>query len=234
MIQKFYKLSRNIDRFQPFGVGEFGDGYLETKFNNWEEIESAFPAAIKIDLIGDDGIVLRKKQSDNLLHVVKVQMPAELVFIGFDDLFEYTDYPYLQNIRLWPVISIKMLDVLLSLSSFSYQAVPVIFEKVDSLLLTSEEKIKAPPFLNHEFIILQLLEYLNAFDRDKSVYTIEYDENLAGEPVEFINIDKLVLKEPLNGFPSIFRVKEDKTSLYVSAEAKEALEKTGIKGLDFE
>jgi hypothetical protein len=233
MSQRLYELSRDIDRFEPFGVGEFGDGYLETNFNNWEEIESAFTAAIEIDLIGSEGVVIRKKQSDNLLHVIKAQMPAELVFIGFDDLFNYTDYPYLQNIRLWPIMSRRMLAALLSVGNFSHQIIPVIFKHVNSALSTQDERQSISAEDNHDFVIVQLLEYSDLFDRDKSDYTIEHSKNLVGEPVELMHVSEVVLKEPISGFPPIFRIKENETYLYVSVEAKEALEKFGIKGLSF-
>jgi hypothetical protein len=101
-----------------------------------------------------------------------------------------------------------MLAVLISVGNFYHQTIPIVLKQVDSLLLSEAEKQKFPLIHNHDFVILQLLEYLDAFDKNKSEYTIEYDENLLGEQVESIRIKKMVLKEPVNGFPPIFRVKE--------------------------
>lgn len=205
--QEFYELERNFDRFQPEGAGELGDGYLETKFNNWEEMDAAFFAAIRLDLYGNEGIVYREKQSDNLLRVTKAQMPAELEFVGFDDLLTYTDYPYLPGIESWPIMSKRMLNILLSLSDFSCQIIPVIFKNKNNLLPTSKERENPPVAHNHDFVIVQLLNHSNLFDRDNSNYTIEHDTNLIGETVEIVNINKVVLKKPVSGFPSIFRIR---------------------------
>lgn len=233
MDQKFYELDHNLERFQLDGIEKFGDGYLETKFNNWDEIDSAFFAAIKIDLCGTEGVIVREKKSDNLLHVTKAQMPANLIFIGFDDLFDYTDYLYLREIEYWPIMSKRMLNVLLSVGYFPHQVIPIIFKRVNSLVSTQYEGQSISAANNHDFVILQILEYSDLFDRDKSDYTIEQSKNLIGEPVELTHVSKVVLKEPLDGFPPVFRVKEKEVRLYVSAEAKEALEKAGIQGLSF-
>jgi hypothetical protein len=232
--QKFYELSHNLDRFQPDGPGEFGDGYLENEFSNWDEMDSAIYKTTKIDLVGEEGVIIREKQSDNLFHIVKAQMPANLIFVGFDDLFSYTDYPYLPKISFWPIMSRKMLNVLLSIRDFHHQAIPIIFKHIENFSLDQEERKRISLIRNNNFVILQLLEYLDAFDKSKSGCHIEYGENLFGEKVESLRITgKIVLKEPANGFPPIFRLKENSIPLYVSAEAKEALEKAGIQGLDF-
>ncbi len=234
MSQKVYELDHNFDRFQPEGPGEFGDGYLENEFSNWNEIDLAFSAPIKIDLAGEEGLVIREKQSDNLFHIIKAQIPANLSFVGFDDLFSYTDYPYLSKIHFWPVMSKKMLRVLLSVGKFHHQAIPIIFKHVNDFSLDEEEREKTSLIHNQDFIIFQLLEHLDIFDRDKSECNIEYEKNLFGEEVESLYITgERVFKEPPNGFPPIFRVKGDSTRLYVSAAAKEALEEASIQGLNF-
>jgi hypothetical protein len=231
MSQKFYKLTHDVNRFQPDGVGEFGDGYLESKFSNWEKVDSAFYSAIEIELTGDEGVLIREQQENGLWKVAKVKMPVDLVFIGFDDLFVSTDYPYIRDTRLWPIVSKRMLNVLLSLGSFSYQAIPITFKYVDNFSSDEEEREKVSLIRNHDFVVLQLLEYLDALDMEKSDYTkTPYESN---PKAERINIRKMVLKEPIGGFPPVFRVKENEIPLYVSAAAKEALEKAGIKGLDF-
>lgn len=232
MNQKVYELKHNLDRFQLDGIEEFGDGYLETKFSNWNEIDSAFFAAIKIDLCGTEGVIIREKRSSNLLKITKAQMPANLIFTGFDDLFEYTDYPYLSGTEYWPVMSKRMLNVLLSVGDFSHQIIPVIFKNVDSLLPTHDGQ-SILTANNNDFVITQLLEYSELFDRDKSDYIIEKRANSFGETLELIKINKMVFKEPGKGFPPIFRIEKREVRLYVSAEAKEALEKANIKGLTF-
>lgn len=229
MHQKFYELSHNFDRFQPDGPGEFGDGYLENEFNNWRRMSSAFYTAMKIDLIGEEGVIVRERQADKLWYITKAQMPANLTFVGFDDLFYYTDYPYFPDMEFWPVISKKMFSALLSVRDFPHQAIPVAVKNIDSISQPDEGDLLSINSCN--FVILQLLEHLDSLDMDKSEYTsTPYESNPS---IEHLTIHKMVLKEPTNGFPPIFRVKESEISLYVSAEAKEALEEAGIKGLDF-
>ncbi len=231
MIHEFYELSHNLDRFQPDGVGEFGDGYLESKFSNWKKVSSAFFNAINIELVGEEGVLIREQQENNLWKVTKVRMPTDLVFVGFDDLFISTDYPYIQDTRSWPIMSKQMLNILLSIKEFSYQAIPITFKHVENFSIDKEERGRNLSIPNHNFVILQLLEYLDALDLEKSDYTkTPYESN---PKAERIDIHKMVLKKPVNGFPPIFRVKEDKVSLYVSAAARKALEEAGIQGLDF-
>jgi hypothetical protein len=229
MNQRFYKLSHDFERFKPHGEEGFGDGYLETKFNNWKEMGSAFYTPMKIDLIGEECVVTREQQADKLWYIAKAQMPENPTFMGFDDLFHYTDYPYFSGTEFWPIISKKMLTTLLSARDFSHQVIPVFIKHVDTFSHTEEGN--TPSIHNYDFVILQLLEHLDCLDRDNSEYTsTPYKSNPS---INRLTIHKMVLKEPKNGFPPIFRVKESEISLYVSAEAKEALEKAGIQGLDF-
>jgi hypothetical protein len=42
------------------------------------------------------------------------------------------------------------------------------------------------------------------------------------------------LKKPINGFPPLFRLDESRSKLFISEEAKRALELSDIKGCIFE
>jgi hypothetical protein len=229
MGHKFYKLEHNFDRFQPEDSGEFGDGYLETKFNSWEEIDDAFSTAIEIDLVGEESVVTREQQSDNLWYITKAQMPEKITFMGFDNLLAHTDYPYFSGMGFWPIISKKMLTTLLLAKDFPHQVIPIIIKRANTFLQIEKENILSTN--SCDFVILQLLEHLDCLDMDKSEYTcVPYNSNPS---INRLIVHKMVLKEPENGFPPIFRVKENEISLYVSTEAKKALEKAGIQGLDF-
>jgi hypothetical protein len=226
MSQKFYELSHNLDRFELDNLHEFGDGYLKTKFNNWEYIRLAFWTAIPISLEGDEGLIIRRQSVNGNGYICGAKMPLEIILAwgDKDNLDNPIDYPYLPSARSWPIMSRRMLDVLLSVESFSHQVIPVIFTHIDGLVPSGEER--------HDFIILQLLEHFDGLDRDRTEYSNTFDES--DPELEIIDFTgEMVLKEPSNGFPPIFRVKEDGVSLYVSAAAKEALEKAGIQGLDF-
>jgi hypothetical protein len=225
MSQKFYDISHNLGRFELDNLYEFGDGYLVTKFNNWEHIDMAFFTAIPIILEGEEGLIQRQIVN-GIWDISEAKMPLKIILAwgDKDNLDNPIDYPYLPNVKFWPIMSRRMLDVLLSVGSFSHQVIPVIFTHIHGLVPSGEER--------HDFIILQLLEHFDGLDRDRTEYrSTFYESNPESERIDFTG--EMVLKEPPNGFPPIFRVKEDGVSLYVSAAAKEALEKAGIQGLDF-
>jgi hypothetical protein len=235
MSQKFYELSHNLDRFKLDNLYEFGDGYLATKFNNWEYIDMAFFTAISIILEGDEGLIIRRQSVNGSGYICGAKMPLEVILAwgDRDSLNSPIDYPYIPDIEFWPIISRRMLDVLLSIRSFSHQVIPIVSTHIDGFFPNDEERRKASLLIrNHNFIILQLLEHFDGLDRDRTEHTSTFDES--DPDLELIDITgEMVLKEPPNGFPPIFRVKERETYLYVSAEAKEALEKADIQGLSF-
>jgi hypothetical protein len=138
-----------------------------------------------------------------------------LIFQGIDSIIQTTDYPYTG--RRLPIMSKRMLQVLLAVGEFPHQVIPV---RIESLSDPSQQY--------HHLIAVQLLEHLDVFDWVNSVY--ELDENFPGELDE---IEKLVLREPTGGFPPIFRVQKNETLLYVSARARAALEQAEIKGVEF-
>jgi hypothetical protein len=131
-----------------------------------------------------------------------------------------TDFPNLEYAGFWPVMSRKMVEVLLSVGDFPHQIIPVTF--VDHL----DTPIEC------DYVILHLTELSDFLDIDRSIYTREPVMDGSGRTV-ICNIQKLVLKEPKNGLPPMFRVKQTRVYLFVSAEAKIALEAAGIQGLKF-
>jgi hypothetical protein len=236
MKHKYYRIEHDIDRLGEDGL-QLGDGSLSSEFKDWEKIKLAFSYPIEIDLAGDEGVIIVNRINKKLC-VLKAQMPAELLFTGFECLFGfsdgYIDYPYLVDIESWPFISTRMLNTLLSVQDFPHQAIPIVFKVIENYLSTDEEKRIASLVRNHEFVILQLLEHLDAIDKDRSDCIIGTCETATGETIESIKLDgRIVLKEPSNGFPPIFRIKDNANELYVSAAAKEALEKAGVQGLIF-
>jgi hypothetical protein len=236
MKHKFYRIEHDIDRLGEDGL-QLGDGSLSSEFKDWGKMKLAFSYPIKIDLAGDEGVIVVNRINKKLC-LLKAQMPSELLFTGFECLFGfsdgYIDYPYLVDTESWPVISTRMLNALLSVHDFPHQAIPVVFKVIEDYLSTDEEKRIASLVHNHEFAILQLLEHLDAIDKDRSDCIIGTCETATGETIESIKLDgRIVLKEPSNGFPPIFRIKDNANELYVSAAAKEALEKAGVQGLIF-
>jgi hypothetical protein len=231
MTQKAYKLTRNNSRFveDEVELDPDGDGYLESRFPGWEIMDMAFFEAVPITLGGTRGEILR----DKCRNIVGARMPEELIFAGLKDWLSPTDYPYIYEPRNWPIISRRMLDVLLSVGDFPHQVIPILFTIVYNPEYSEEEWLAKIPFYNHDYIILQLLELSDVFDMERSEYNTV--RGVADpEEVFLTNIYNIVLKEPEGGFPPIFRVKGDAVPWYVSAKAKQALEDAGIQGLDFD
>jgi hypothetical protein len=211
---KFYKLSYSFDRF---GDSEAWDGSLE-KFDGWNKVENAFFGCSSITLTGDRGIADHETTEDNDWRVVNAQMPEEIVFTVNEKWLRDTDFPHIDDADFWPIMSKRMVGVLLSVDDFPHQIIPITF------------KDKSGKTLEPDYVILQLNQISDFIDRDKSVYTMK--QAVIDPNRSFIcDIKKLRLVEPENGFPPIFRVKWNVPYLYVSAEAKNALEASGIKGL---
>jgi hypothetical protein len=144
----------------------------------------------------------------------KINVPTPVPFVGLILYLPVLDYPY--NDKDWPMVSPGMLEVLESVGDFKHNVYPTII---------NDASTDDPPGVNESFLILQTLEFLDAFDFDKSEYVM--DTELDGRVDE---ANKVVLKEPLGGLPPVFRLNVKKSLLFVSAAAKEALEKSGKCG----
>lgn len=133
-------------------------------------------------------------------------IPNPIVFGAWFDFIEYLDYPYV--FQRWPIMSPQMLETIRSVGDFQHCTYPTLMDDMKTLygsdLCTGMRK--------NDFVVVQTLEFLDAYDWGKSEYEIDGDET---------KFTRLVLKEPI---PSLFRLVGNETELYVSAVAKEALE----------
>jgi hypothetical protein len=221
MINRFYKLSCNFDRFGDHEDEDEDseDGYLEV-FEGYKDLEDAFFDCAPITLGGNKGITEYEMAKDKDYLVVSAQMPKEIKFIADRDYLSMTDFPHLEDAHFWPVMSRKMAEVILSVGDFPHQIIPVTFEDYWDIPIECD------------YVILHPTKLSDFLDQDKSIYSRKPVRDDSGRT--FIgDIKKLVLKEPENGFPPMFRVKWTAVDLFVSAEAKTALEAAGIRGLRF-
>jgi hypothetical protein len=150
-------------------------------------------------------------------------LPERIEFDAVFDAIQSSDYP-INNVD-WNIMSQKMLDILLSIGSFPHRVIPLVM--VDCEVIGSGGKRSEKE--DHRFVAVQLLEHLDVFDWENSVY--EHDPTIK-DLVD--SIDKLVLKQPKDGFPPIFRLSVYPYVLFVSGKARMALEQAGIKGVVFE
>jgi hypothetical protein len=122
-----------------------------------------------------------------------------------------------------------MLGTFLSVGSFHHIAYSLVIMDCEKIYDERLDRETNSGVEFHNFLAVHLLEDLDIFDYENSVY--ERSEN--NPNVIKSNIKKVVLREPKEGFPPLFRVVNLKTRLYVSAEARTALESAGIRGIDF-
>jgi hypothetical protein len=149
-------------------------------------------------------------------------------FHGYESSLSDTDYPY-ENVG-WPIMSKRMLNTLLSVKEFPHRTWEVPFvgfpDNAPEELL--RKGLRDGVRHDNEFVVVQLLEHLDIFDWENSVY--EMDPMFSDE---IDRIRKLVLRVPEEGLPPIFRLKVDPIVWYVSPEGRDALEAANIRGIRF-
>jgi hypothetical protein len=160
--------------------------------------------------------------------------PEPIDFVGFlDERLHQADYLYTDDPDLKPIISKRMLYVLRSVGDFPHKTIST---RIYDFGFQNQGRDR---FLDHhvppdgefteDYVGLQLLEHVDGIDYDQSEFRFRLNPNMPPY------VTSLILKEPIGGFPPIFRL--DRTGedlfLFVSPTAKEALEESGIKGLDF-
>lgn len=149
-------------------------------------------------------------------------VPNPLIFKCDVYFLDFLDYPY--NDQMWEIMSEEMLHTLVNVRAFAHRTYPTRMEAAECIDI---DEIPESP--SHAFYVVQTLEYLDAFDFDKSEYVL--DPELEGY---VDSATKVVLKEPANGFPPLFRLKAQNSPLFVSVEAKAALEAAGTaRGVEF-
>ena len=81
--------------------------------------------------------------------------------------------------------------------------------------------------INDSFSAVQFNSYCECFDKEAS-------EFIAYEGLNSITITNLVLKEPTTGFPPIFKIEEQISSLFITEKTKLSFESNGVKGVVYQ
>jgi hypothetical protein len=147
-------------------------------------------------------------------------------FLGWLKRLPKTDFPH--NIPGISLMSKRMLEILCSVGEFPHAVVPARIFSYDleyEIERYLDQQNLDPDLCNENYVALHLAEHLDLADQERSTYRLAYD----GSP----KIDELVLKEPSEGFPPLFRVKGKAIYLFVSPAAKEALDAAGIRSVDY-
>jgi hypothetical protein len=217
MTDKFYKLGQDFDRFEGYAEEFHRDGYLED-FEGYDDLESAFFNCAQISIKGKIGIAKREITEGGIWRVLTAQIPEKITLVAEPELLSKTDFPHIEYTCSWPIMSRRMVEVLLSVRDFPHQIIPI---TVTDFLGDTVEC---------DYVILHLSQLSDVMDMKESIY-IKKQSRIDPSQTIIGSIKKLRLKEPEGGFPPIFRVKWHEVSLYVSSEAKAALEAAGIQGL---
>jgi hypothetical protein len=162
-------------------------------------------------------------------HPRNFDYPAHGVeFHGYESSLSDTDYPY--NDVSWPIMSKRMLNTLLAVREFPHRTwdVPFVGFPDNAPVMMLEKGLRGGVRHENEFVAVQLLELLDIFDRENSVYKEGFVS-----PDKVRSIRKLALHVPEEGLPPIFRLKVSPVRLYVSPEGRAALEAANIKGVRF-
>jgi hypothetical protein len=221
---KVYELDQTIDYLDD---GDYLG--LRDEFENYRDILSGFWDPAPITVGGTEVSLTRKQQPNGRWITTEMHIPESAKYWwGVEFILQEIEYPCCKH-GSWPIMSKRMLEVLLSVRDFPHQAIPIDIK--DATQVADVERgigLKDSGIHNHNFVIVQLLEKLDIFDWEQSVY----------EPSKISSygvgkVKKMVLKEPETGFPPLFRVATKATRLYVSAAARTALEAAGIGGVEF-
>jgi hypothetical protein len=196
------------------------------EFPGWNRTISGFFAPQPVDLSNSSGIVSREQRADGFWYVNQFRLPEHIEFETIGDIIHHTDYPECKP--NWPIMSKRMLDTLLSVREFPHQTIPITMIDTQMYYDESVGDYVAPKHRIHDFVAVQLLEHLDIFDWERSVY--DPDPEMPGE---IKTINTLVLRELKDSLPPLFRIKPLETRLYVSPEGRAALEAANIRGVQF-
>lgn len=155
--------------------------------------------------------------------------PPEVLFEGHFPALDITDVPVSKP--AWPILSRRVLDTLATAGPLpSHRTIPlrIIDDRVPPVQRKDASRAFIPGVTRGDFLALHLLEHAHVFDYDCSEYK---RHPLTPEKVSLVR--KLVLKPFPGPTPAIFRLAARPTVLFVSDDARRALEAMGIRGASF-
>jgi hypothetical protein len=155
-----------------------------------------------------------------------IEVPGKIFFEANLKSLSEIDFP-LNNVA-WPIMSWRMLDVLLRAGKFPHRAIPVTMldDTVPTDRRLDDSGDPRPGVADDRFAAVQLLEHADLLDWEKSEFLP--DKRTPGAAKM---ITRVVLKELPGGLPPLFRLSAKPRALFVSADARAALEAAHIHGV---
>jgi hypothetical protein len=211
-----YKISHNLER-----LDSLPEDIMDREYGEAEDYDALIYRPTQAEEVGS-GLIENPEP---------YEVPEPVDWVGFLDRLYQTDYLY--NDLGWPLISKRMLYVLRSVGEFPHKVISTRiydygFQDQGGNNYEGQTTPPAGEFIE-DYVGLQPLEHVDGIDYEQSEFRPRQNPNRRPQ------ITNLVLKEPVGGFPPIFRLNRagEDILLLVSPAAKEALEAAGIKGLRF-
>jgi len=152
-----------------------------------------------------------------------VRSPDGVRFDTNIELLEQTpDYP--NNTAHWPLMSRRMFEVLQSVRPFACHEIPVtlVDDTIDVDIRYDARGRPLPQYSKTDYLAVQLSNQGDYLDMERSRYRVRFNT--------VRHIHEHVFNIPPEGFPPLFRLSVGRVDLFVSAEARMALEQAGIRG----
>jgi len=164
------------------------------------------------------------------IHTRHVEVPEPVFFQVYFDEMGATCPDYPSNNKRWPIMSRRMLDVLLSVGEFPHRVIPIVLlddRAIDQAPAYERDWQPRAGTFREGYFAVQLLEHVDGIDWEQSAY-----EPLSGDddPAAPWSMTKLVLAPPTTGFPPIFRVAQTAGTLFVSSAGHDAMVAAGVQG----
>jgi hypothetical protein len=118
MIEKVYELRHDLDRFEGLSSELATDGHLEHEFEGYEKIYSAFYDCASITTGGTEARLEYSTLPGNQWCTVSAVLPENITFTGLRKWLTPTDYPYIDQVNNWPIMSKRMVEAILSVVMF--------------------------------------------------------------------------------------------------------------------
>ncbi len=158
--------------------------------------------------------------------VQKFSTNNEIILQGnFNIIPSKTDFPVV-DIGV-PLMSNRMLSILEADKNLLFNQVDTIIvdDTYIGTLFDKEGRLVENISKNIDYKFFQVLNYTDAFDRNHSLF-----KPMRSNPEKIGIINKLVLREPKNNFPAIFRIEEKPSILFINETTKNKFEQEKIRG----
>ncbi len=179
----------------------------------------------------DDATLVPFDGAENIcgwIRTERLQVPEPVVFEANFKVTQHSDYPC--NDVNWPLMSPRMLEVLRGVGDFPHRLIPVrlVNRRARGPARHLPDGSLRSEVVDDRFAAVQLTEHIDVVDWEVSVF----EKSKLGAAVLY-DFDKIMVREPIGGFPPLFRIPSQASLLLISSEARRAIEDAGIHGVKF-